>query len=92
MELSVCIIAIPPKCRRVEGIIDGGGPRCPHYLPNSDEKTKEKQRKSQDDDAKHCLYNFVNPIGIYLLSLHGLNLHKGQRTPMIIMLPYPLGG
>ena len=61
MELSVCIIAIPPKCRRVEGIIDGGGPRCPHYLPNSDEKTKEKQRKSQEDDAKHSLYNFVNP-------------------------------
>ena len=48
-----------PKYKRLEGIIDGGGPRRPHYLPNTIIEWWEKKRKSKKGDAKHGLVRWV---------------------------------
>ena len=47
-----------PKYKRLEGIIDGG-PRRPHYLPNTIIEWWENKRKSEKGDAKHGLVRWV---------------------------------
>ena len=37
-----------PKCKRPKGIIDDGGPRCPHYLPDTIIDWWENERKAKE--------------------------------------------
>ena len=78
---------IPPKCKRLEGIIHSGGPKCPHYLPNTVMRKRKKSKRKVKNVIPNIVSTYfvnsrailVNPIGIYLLSLHGLDLHEGEH-------------
>ena len=41
-----------PKYRRHEGIIDGGGPRCSHYLPNTIIEWWENEKKKKENEKQ----------------------------------------
>ena len=43
-----------PKYRTLEGIIDGGGPGCPHYLPNTIIEWWENKRKTKKKQKRWC--------------------------------------